>query len=121
MAALGGVLADLGGLPADVKKAFTNLLTYLVPNQRFGPIAHQTKSENFQAYFVNSTTDSSTGEFSILHGMGRTPYLAVPFLPLDNVGARTVPLTVTRLADAQRVYLKTEAGSTSAPFTVLLE
>ena len=113
------MLADLGGLPADVKKALTNLLTYLVPNLRFGPIEHQTKAENFQAYMLLSTTAMSTGEFSIVHGMGRAPYLVVPMLPLDQVGARVVPLEVTRVADAQRIYLK--STSTSAPFAILAE
>lgn len=121
MAALGGVIAELGSLDADVKKVMTNVFTYLVPNLRFGPVAHQTKAENFQAYYVNSTTAASTGEFSVLHGLGRTPYLVQPVLALDQVGARTVPLTVTRAADSQRVYLKTEAGFTNAPFSLLLE
>lgn len=121
MAALGGVLAELGGLDVDTKKVMTNTFTYLVPNQQFGPVEHQKKAENFRAYFVNSTTAASTGEFSILHGLGRTPYLAVPVLALDQVGARTVPLTVTRAADGQRVYVKTEAGFTNAPFSLLLE
>ena len=115
------MLAELGGLPADTKKVLTNLFTYLVPNLRFGPVDHQTKAENFQAYFVESTTAASTGEFSIQHGLGRTPYLAIPVLPLDLVGAQLVPLTVTRAADGQRVYLKTEAGYTSAPVALLLE
>lgn len=108
-------------MPTDIKKALTNLLTYLVPNLRVGPIEHQTKSENFQNYWVNSTSDASTGEFSILHGMGRTPYAARVFLDLSVVGAKAPVLTVSRAADAQRVYLKADAGSTNAPFTLLLE
>ena len=102
-----------------MKKTFTNVFTYLVPNLRFGPIEHQTKAENFIGFYVNSTTAASTGEFSVLHGMGRTPYLLKPVLPLDVVGAAIVPLEVSRAADAQRVYLK--STSTSAPISLYLE
>lgn len=121
MAVPGYTEALLGGLPSDVKRVLTELMRYVLPNGRFGPIDHQTKSESFQAYYVNSTSGGSTSEFSIVHGMGRTPYLALPVMPLDVVGARTIPLTVTRAADGQRVYVKTEAGFTSAPFTLFLE
>lgn len=121
MAVPGFVEALLGGLTADVKRALVEVFRYVLPNGRFGPISHQTKSESFQAYYVNSTTDSSTGEFSIVHGMGRTPYLGVMVVDLGAVGARTPILTVSRLADAQRVYLKADAGSTNAPFSLLLE
>ena len=121
MAIQGYVEALLGGLEANTKRALTEVFRYVLPNGRFGPVEHQTKTDNFQGYYVSSTSDSSTGEFSIVHGLGRTPYLLIPVLPLDVVGARTIPLTVTRAADGQRVYLKTEAGSTSAPLNLYLE
>lgn len=121
MASFGFVESLLGGLEATIKRPLLEAFRYVVSNGRFGPAAHQTKSESFQAYYLESTSADSTSEFSILHGMGRTPYLAVPVLPLDLVGARTIPLEVTRAADAQRVYVKTEAGSTSAPFVMLVE
>ena len=113
------VEALLGGLDANMRRVLTEAFRYVVPNTKFGPVDHQTKSENFQAYYVVSTTATSTGEFSIVHGLGRTPYLLVPVLPLDQVGAQLVPLQVTRAADGQRVYLK--STSTSAPFTILVE
>ena len=121
MAITGYVESLLGGLEGNTKRVLTEAFRYVLPNGKFGPVDHQTKSESFQAYYVNSTSATSTGEFSIQHGMGRTPYLAVPVLALDVIGARMIPLTVTRAADSQRVYLKTEAGSTSAPFSLLLE
>lgn len=121
MAQIGFVTSLLGGLDAGLKRALTEIFQYILPNNRFGPVAHQTKSESFQAFYVNSTTAASTSEFSILHGIGRTPYVAVPVIPLDQVGAKTVLLTVSRAADAQRVYLKADAGSTNAPFSLLLE
>lgn len=95
-------------------------MRYLIPNGRFGPISHQTKSENFQAYYVLSTTASTANdEFSVTHGLGRTPYLIVPVLPLDQVGAKTVRLQVSRAADGQRVYLK--SPEVSAPIALLIE
>jgi hypothetical protein len=121
MSITGYIEALLGGLEANTKRALTEVFRYDLPNHKFGPVDHQTKSENFQGYYVSSTADSSTGEFSIVHGLGRTPYLMVPVVPLDVVGARSIPLTVTRAADGNRVYVKTEAGSTSAPFFLYLE
>lgn len=119
MAALGGIEAELGGLPTDLKKALSAVFRYLVPNLRHGPVGHQDKSENFQAYYLTSTTAGSTGEFSIAHGLGRTPYLAIPVLALDSVGAEIVPLEVSRAADNQRVYLK--SSNTNRVFTILVE
>jgi hypothetical protein len=121
MAIPGYVEALLGGLEANTKRALTEVFRYVLPNGKWGPVDHQTKSESFQGYYVSSTTASSTGEFSIVHGMGRTPYLCIPIVPLDVVGARSIPLTVTRAADGQRIYLKTEAGSTSAACFLYLE
>jgi hypothetical protein len=57
----------------------------------------------------------------VLHGLGRIPYLMLPIADVTNPGATLVPLTVTRAADAQRIYLKTEAGSTNKRFTLYLE
>lgn len=119
MAALGGLEALLGGLEVGVKKTLTEVLRALVPNLRFGPVAHQDKTENFRGYYVSSTTASSTGEFSIAHGLGRAPYLAIPVVPLDAVGEGIVPFEVTRAADAQRLYVKSSV--TDRIFNLYLE
>lgn len=119
MASVGFVESLLGGVAADTKRVLLEAFRYVLPNGRFGPVEHQTKSESFQAYMLLSTTATSTGEFSILHGMGRAPYLVVPVIPLDQSGARLVPLEVSRVADSQRIYFK--STSTSAPFAVLAE
>lgn len=121
MASIGFVESLIGGLAADVKRPLLEAFRYILPNARFGPVEHQAKAESFQGYYLSSTSATSTSEFSVVHGLGRTPYLCVPVLPLDLVGARTIPLTVTRAADGSRVYLKTEAGSTSAPFSIYVE
>ena len=111
----------LGGLSADVKVALTRVFDYVLPNGRFGPVEHQTKAESFQNYHVVSTTGTSTGEFSVLHGMGRTPYRATPQVGLDSTGYAFPVLRVSRVADAQRIYFRPEAGSTNMIFSLLIE
>ena len=121
MATVGFVESLLGGVEANLKRVLTEAFRYALPNGRFGPVDHQTKSESFGAYYVVSTTASDTGEFSIVHGMGRAPYLAVPILPVNSSGFVLPVVRVTRPADGQRVYLKADAVSTNAIFTLLLE
>lgn len=109
-----------GGLATDIKRVFTEYSRYVLPNGRFGPVTHQGKSENFQAYYVLSTTASTANdEFSVVHGLGRTPYLAIQVLPLDQIGAKQVRLEVTRAADGQRAYFR--SPEVSAPLALLLE
>lgn len=120
MAAVGGLLALIGGVEATTKKALTELINAAFGNLRIGPV-DSAKAENFAAFKLTSTTAASTGEFSVLHGIGRTPYLAIPVVDLSVVGAKILPLTVTRAADMNRMYFKTEAGSTSAVFSLYVE
>lgn len=119
MAALGGLEALIGSLPADTKRVMTELLRALVPFLRFGPVDHQQKAENLASFALISTTADSTGEFSVLHGMGRAPYRAMPILALNSSGMELVPLRVTRPADAMRIYLK--STSTGAVFAIQVE
>src|SRR5262245_30520052 len=121
MSVPGFVESLFGGLDPDLKRVLIEAFREVMLNGRLGPIDHQVKSENFQAFYVNSTTAASTGEFSIVHGMGRTPYLMKIVTDLSAVGAGTPTLRVSRAADGQRIYLKADAGSTSLPFTVYLE
>lgn len=79
------------------------------------------KATNFALYHQPSTTGTSTGEFSIVHGMDKTPQIAIPVLDLSQVGAKIVQLEVSRPADSRRIYLKAAAGSTNAPFSLLVE
>lgn len=121
MAALGGLESIIGGLPADMRRVMTELLRAFAPFLRYGPVEHQQKAENFASYVIVSTTATSTGEFSVAHGLGRAPYRAMPALDLNSSGMHMVPLTVTRPADASRIYLKTEAGSTNVVFALQVE
>ena len=119
MAAIGGLLALFGSLPADTKRVMTEYTRAFAPLLRFGPVEHQLKAENFNGFTLVSTTAGSTGEFSILHGLGRAPFRAMPSLNLNSSGMQMVTLEVTRPADAQRLYLK--SPSTGAVFSLYIE
>lgn len=114
------VEALLGGIDRDLRAAFKRVHDYILTNLRFGPATHQTRASNFQAYYLASTTPSTANkEFTIAHGLGKAPYLVLPVLPLDQVGAATVNLQVTRAADASRIYLR--SPSTHVPVWMLVE
>jgi hypothetical protein len=120
-------LADLGYIKsllrqvpdAATRRSLEECFTHVLGNIRFGVPEHQTRATNLQTYFVASTTAASTGEFSIVHGLGSAPHLAIQVLDLSQPGATLVPLEVSRAADGSRVYLK--STSTAAPFWLLLE
>jgi len=109
-----------GSTPDAVKQAAEAAFTYLLGNLRLGPFTQSKRATNFQWYWLSGTThaDANT-EFSVAHGLGRTPYIVLPVLPLDQVNARTVSLQVTRAADANRIYLS--SASTSAAIALLVE
>ena len=120
MASMGQIQSAVGSLPSDQKRALTNIFEYVLKNWRFGRTSNQAPSENFQGSFVEGTTHQTTNtEFSIEHGRGSAPYLAIPVLNLQAVGSKVVDLTVTRAADTRRVYFKSTV--TSAPITLYLE
>jgi hypothetical protein len=119
MASLGFIETMLQALEATPKKVLTQVFRDLVPNLELGPVEHQAKLTNFRGYFVTSTTATSTGEFSIAHGLSVAPHTAVPVLDLTSSGFGLVPLEVTRPADASRIYVKSSV--TSRPFTLWME
>lgn len=120
MAKTEGVTSLTGSLPPDVRLALQRIFDYVLKNLRLGRPDHQVASENLQASFVTGTTHAVAGtEFSIAHGRDAAPYLVVPVLDLQTVGARTVPLQVTRAADDTRLYLKSTIAS--APICLLVE
>lgn len=120
MATASYVESLVGPLPPEQRQVFKRVFDYVLNNLRLGPVEHQVRAENLQAYYLTSTTSTTANtEFSIAHGLGRTPYVAVPVLPLDAVGAQIVPLVVTRAADTQRLYLR--SSSTNAVITLLVE
>jgi len=120
MASKGYVATLLNPLEATVKKALGSVFDYTLDSWRFGPVTHQKRSENVQAYYANSTTPGTPNEeFSIVHGLGVTPYLVLPVLALDQVGAKVVRLTNARAPDNRRVYLS--SPDVDSAFTVLIE
>jgi hypothetical protein len=120
VADLGYMLTIARGIPDEkTRNAVVQIVTHLSGNIRIGVPEHQTRAVNLQAYFLQSTTPASTGEFTIAHGLPTTPHYAIALLELDRTGAQTVPLEVTRPADAARLYLK--STSTGAPITLLVE
>jgi hypothetical protein len=112
--------ALLGGVDAALRRALKAVFDYVLRNLRFGRPEHQTPTENFQLYYVTGRTATvADTEFSIAHGLGQAPYLAIPVLDLQSVGASTVPLEVSRAADGVRIYLK--SSEADAPITLLVE
>lgn len=119
MASLGFIETLLQGIEEKSRKVLTQVMRELVPNLTLGPIESQQKLDNFQGYWLTSTTASSTGEFSIAHGLSVTPHTAIPAVDLTSSGFGLVPLEVTRPADANRIYLKSSV--TDRPFAVWIE
>jgi hypothetical protein len=120
MADLGYIDGKLRGLSDDVsKRILLDIFTHLVKSGiAIGEPVHQTRSKNLTATFLTSTTATSTGEFSIVHGLESAPQYAIPVVDLQQAGAQLVPLRVTRAADARRVYL--QSTSTRASFVLLV-
>lgn len=107
MSDLGRILQEINGLPTEQRKLFTSIFTDVVKNTRFGHPTGDARDPcvNFAGGFFHAVTPANAGdEFTIAHGFGRTPYLAIPVLLLDTVGSSTVSLTVSRAADANRMY-----------------
>lgn len=122
MASLDQVESDVNSLPTDQRPAFRRIFTEILTQLRFGhPKGMQPDPAlNFGGGFFHGTTAASAGdEFTIAHGFGRVPSLAIPILLLDTVGSSTVPLTVSRAADDKRLYFtSTETG---VPVSVYVE
>ena len=98
-------------LPGPLK-SLDAVFRYVLGALRFGSGAASTKAENFALYAIEGTTPATPDtEFSIRHGRGKAPTILIPYLPLDTVGAQVVPLTVTRAADAERIYLSSSVAS----------
>lgn len=122
MASLDYVLGELRGLPADQRAVWTRIFQHLMKDQRFGhPLGEQPDpSVNFGGGFFHGRTPVTLGrEVAVEHGFGRVPYLAIPILLLDTVGASVGPFTVTRAADDRRIYL--ESTESDLPFSLFVE
>lgn len=104
--------ALLGGLGADVKKAFGDILDYVFNNNlAFGPIDAddaQTRTTNFAGRYVKVTTHGTANtEAAIAHGLSRTPNVIWQVTSPRVVNSRFLgDLTISRAADDTRIYLK---------------
>lgn len=122
MADIGFLRTLFSGIKDDGQRRIQiNAWEYVLANLRFGVPSHQARATNLQAYWLSSTTASDTSEFSIRHGLPSAPHWAIPILDLSLPGCRVGGVTVSRAADAQRIYLKAEAGSTNVPIVLLTE
>lgn len=124
MADIGAIKAYFASTPDAVKKAAEQAFTYALSNYKIGPFVPMNelarRAANFQWYWLSGTTPAvAQTEFTVAHGLGRTPNVIIPVLPLDQVGSQLIPLQVSRAADVNRVYLK--SSSTSAAFSVMVE
>lgn len=108
---------QLNALPVDLRYPLQQAFHYLMDSWRVGTAP---RAENAQWYRVQATTPvSSNTEFAVTHGIGTAPETLIQVLDLTAINSQMVPLTVSRAADAERVYLK--SPSTNAVFTLLLE
>lgn len=122
MADIGYIRRLLSGLSNDRDRVIlTTAFEHALGNMRFGVPDNQTRSVNGQWYWEQSTTATSTAEFSFAHGLPSAPSYGIPIIKFDTVGSKAGYLTVTRAADGKRIYLKADAGSTNAPVTLLVE
>ena len=114
------VTSLLGGLDPGIRAAWRRVWDHVLTDIAFGSVDDQQRAENLRGHFYMATTPSTADvEFTVAHGLGITPRLAFPVVPLNAVNARSVPLTVTRAADTQRIYLS--SGSTSAVIYLYVE
>lgn len=109
-----------GALPDAQRAAFKTAFDYVLNNLRIGRPVDQERAENLQNYFVVGTTAGvANQEFTVAHGLGTPPYIAIPVLPLQSVNITLPQLTVTRAADGSRIYLKSPA--VGATFCLMIE
>lgn len=122
MADLGLLRQKINGLPVELRATVLDIVTILCKDLRFGHPQQMQPDPltNFGGGFFTFTTPSTPGdEVAVAHGFGRIPYLLVPCLPLDTVGASLVPLTVTQAATAKNLYLSSSVAD--AEVTVIVE
>ncbi len=122
MADLGLVKTLLGGLEDRVKRALSAAFEHVLGELSYGPADADTGSLNFSGHFYEGTTSSvADREVAVAHQFGTAPYLVMPVLPVGagSSGVSMVPLTTTRPADAQYIYVS--SPTTGATFRLYAE
>jgi hypothetical protein len=122
MADLGFVDQKLKSLPTALQPALKDIFREVLRQMRIGHPSGTAPDPtlNMAGAFLHTTTPAVAGtEFSIAHGFGVKPYLAIPVLRLDAVGSSVVSLTVSRVADDKRLYFTSTVAS--APVSIWVE
>ena len=103
-----------GIVDLPTQRVLKAVFKYVMPDTRFGRMVVGKAATNLSGgYFSGVTPMTPNQEFTIPHTFGVPPYLLLPVLPLDQVGASMVRLTLSRPADAANVYLKSpDTGQT---------
>lgn len=97
----------LTSLEEDVKRQVGAAFDYVLKDVRFGQAGEAEPCVNLGGGLFRAMTHAvANTEFSIAHNFGRIPYLLIPVLPGNVVGAKIVRLENARAWDAQRIYLK---------------
>ncbi len=90
-----------------IQNILKSVFQHLMLDIRFGNATPRAKATNMSGgFFSGKTPGTANQEFVVAHNFGRIPYLYIPVLPLDQVGASIVRTTVSRAADASNIYLK---------------
>jgi hypothetical protein len=117
MAVTGYVNAIINGLAVELRQPFTAIFDYVMREYSLG---EGIKAENFSWYRIEGTTHATPNtEFTVAHGMDHAPSKLIPIVALDVVNSALVPLTVSRVSDIRRIYLKSSVAS--ATFAAYLE
>jgi len=114
MATSAYVKALLGGVPLELKAALQRSFEYVFDrNFEFGPVDHQQPTANFRGVYLKVTTSSAANqEVSVAHGLGRVPNVWFQVVRPTAVNSRYVgDLTVSKAADANRLYLTSTSTS----------
>ena len=112
--ASGYIATLLNALDSNIKRGLIPAFDYVLTNWRLGPIEDGKRALNAQIYWFSATTSSAAGtEFSVRHGLGQVPGYVITGAPLHEAGVQIVPLSVSRVADDQRVYLTSTSTSAS--------
>lgn len=118
---LGFIESEIKSLPAELRPTFLRIFRIVAKDVRLGhPKGEQPDPAlNMGGGFFHAVTPATPGdEFTIVHGFGRVPYLAVPILRLDAVGSSVVAVTVSRAADDKRLYFTSTEASIPVSFFV---
>ena len=113
----------LGRLPQDERASWQRVWDHVLGKSggiALGVVEHQARAENLAGHYFTATTPSTADtEFAIAHGLGITPRMVMPVMPLNVVNAQVVDLKITRAADTQRAYFS--SPSTAAVVYLYIE